>query len=290
MSKQTGLFRKQRGSIGDVTFRRYKGMTVLNEKCEPAQPRSLAQMVSRVQWRNIQNFWTAFAGTLRLAFESQPRNWNDINSFISANIGHYGVYLTAEEARQGGCLVAPYQVSRGSLPSVGMGTTPAGVITSDIKLGSLVINDETTLAAFSAAVKANNSGWAYGDQLSAYVAIQKVNTVTQVPYVEVRAFEITLSEDSETLVVDLIGNDPTAFNVIDQKLCLNAAINGGACYMHSRKSGGRTLVSSQRFTVTNDLLDAYTTAAKREAAIISYGGKVTQPFLTPNVDNVLIND
>jgi hypothetical protein len=171
-----------------------------------------------------------------------------------------------------------------------MGTTPAGVITSDINLGSLVINDETTLAAFSAAVKANNSGWAYGDQLSAYVAIQKVNTVTQIPYVEVKVFEITLDGDSDTLVVDLIGNDPMAFSVTDQKLCLNATINGGACYVHSRKSGGRTLVSSQRFTVTNNLLDAYTTDAKRDAAVVSYGGKVTQPFLTPNIDDVLIND
>ena len=285
-----GIFRKQTGSIGDMTLRVVNGQTVTSEKVTRNTSKSFAQMVRRVQWANLVNLFRSFEGTLHPSFESRPRTWSDFNAFISANIGQYGVYLTASEAAQGGCLVAPYQVTRGSLPSVGMGTTPAGVITSDIKLGSLVINDETTLAAFSAAVKANNSGWQYGDQLSAFVAVQKVNTVSQVPYIEVRAFEITLAEDDETLVVDLIGNDPTCFAVTDQKLCLNASINGGACYVHSRKEGQKTRVSTQRFTVTNDLLDQYTTAAKRSAAIVSYGGKVSTDFLTPNIDDVLIND
>ncbi|MBR6990918.1 MAG: hypothetical protein IKH97_01710 [Bacteroidales bacterium] len=152
-------------------------------------------------------------------------------------------------------------------------------------MGSLDINDETTLAAFSAAVRVNNSGWEYGDQRSAFVALQKVNTITQVPYVEVRAYETTLAEDDETLVLDLIDNDPTCFAVVDQKLCLNAPINGGACYVHSHKDGQKTRVSTQRFTATNDLLDAYTIEAKRAEAIISYGGKTSGEFLTPNLGN-----
>ena len=280
-----GIFRKQTGSIGDMTLRVVNGQTVTSEKVTRNTSKTFAQMVRRVQWANVVNLFRAFEGTLHPSFESRPRNWSDYNAFLSANIGQYGVYLTASEASQGGCLVAPYQITRGSLPSVGMGTTEAGVITSDIKVGALDITDETTLAAFSAAVRANNSGWEYGDQLSAYVALQKVNTITQVPYVEVHAYEITLAEDDETLVLDLIDNDPTCFTVVDQKLCLNAPINGGACYVHSRKDGQKTRVSTQRFTATNDLLDAYTTEAKRTEAIISYGGKTSGEFLTPNLGN-----
>ena len=279
-----GIFRKQTGSIGDMTLRVVNGQTVTSEKVTRNTSKTFAQMVRRVQWANVVNLFRAFEGTLHPSFESRPRSWSDFNAFMSANIGQYGVYLTASEASQGGCLVAPYQITRGSLPSVGMGTTEAGVITSDIKVGALDITDETTLAAFSAAVRANNSGWEYGDQLSAYVALQKVNTITQVPYVEVHAYEITLAEDDETLVLDLIDNDPTCFAVVDQKLCLNAPINGGACYVHSRKDGQKTRVSTQRFTATNDLLDAYTTEAKRTEAIISYGGKTSTEFLTPNID------
>ena len=280
-----GIFRKQTGSIGDMTLRVVNGQTVTSEKVTRNTSKTFAQMVRRVQWANVVNLYRAFEGTLHPSFESRPRSWSDFNAFMSANIGQFGVYLTASEASQGGCLVAPYQITRGSLPSVGMGTTEAGVITSDIKVGSLDITDETTLAAFSAAVRANNSGWEYGDQLSAYVALQKVNTITQVPYVEVHAYEITLAEDDETLVLDLIDNDPTCFAVVDQKLCLNAPINGGACYVHSRKDGQKTRVSTQRFTATNDLLDAYTTEAKRTEAIISYGGKTSNAFLTPNLKN-----
>ena len=280
-----GIFRKQTGSIGDMTLRVVNGQTVTSEKVTRNTSKTFAQMVRRVQWANVVNLYRAFEGTLHPSFESRPRSWSDFNAFMSANIGQFGVYLTASEASQGGCLVAPYQITRGSLPSVGMGTTEAGVITSDIKVGALDITDETTLAAFSAAVRANNSGWEYGDQLSAYVALQKVNTITQVPYVEVHAYEITLAEDDETLVLDLIDNDPTCFAVVDQKLCLNAPINGGACYVHSRKDGQKTRVSTQRFTATNDLLDAYTTEAKRTEAIISYGGKTSVAFLTPNLEN-----
>lgn len=280
-----GIFRKQTGSIGDMTLRVVNGQTVTSEKVTRNTSKTFAQMVRRVQWANVVNLYRAFEGTLHPSFESRPRSWSDFNAFMSANIGQFGVYLTASEASQGGCLVAPYQITRGSLPSVGMGTTEAGVITSDIKVGALDITDETTLAAFSAAVRANNSGWEYGDQLSAYVALQKVNTITQVPYVEVHAYEITLAEDDETLVLDLIDNDPTCFTVVDQKLCLNAPINGGACYVHSRKDGQKTRVSTQRFTATNDLLDAYTTEAKRTEAIISYGGKTSTEFLTPNLGN-----
>jgi hypothetical protein len=280
-----GIFRKQTGSIGDMTLRVVNGQTVTSEKVTRNTSKTFAQMVRRVQWANMVNLYRAFEGTLHPSFESRPRSWSDFNAFMSANIGQFGVYLTASEASQGGCLVAPYQITRGSLPSVGMGTTEAGVITSDIKVGALDITDETTLAAFSAAVRANNSGWEYGDQLSAYVALQKVNTITQVPYVEVHAYEITLAEDDETLVLDLIDNDPTCFAVVDQKLCLNAPINGGACYVHSRKDGQKTRVSTQRFTATNDLLDAYTTEAKRTEAIISYGGKTSGEFLTPNLGN-----
>ena len=280
-----GIFRKQTGSIGDMTLRVVNGQTVTSEKVTRNTSKTFAQMVRRVQWANVVNLFRAFEGTLHPSFESRPRSWSDFNAFMSANIGQFGVYLTASEASQGGCLVAPYQITRGSLPSVGMGTTEAGVITSAIKVGALDITDETTLAAFSAAVRANNSGWEYGDQLSAFVALQKVNTITQVPYVEVHAYEITLAEDDETLVLDLIDNDPTCFAVVDQKLCLNAPINGGACYVHSRKDGQKTRVSTQRFTATNDLLDAYTTEAKRTEAIISYGGKTSGAFLTPNLEN-----
>lgn len=283
MAKLRGIFRKQSGSIGDMTIRQVNGQSVTSEKATVVrQPRTLDQMRRRVTWRNMQNFWTAFHNTLHPSFEARPRTWSDYNAFMSANSGQFGVYLTASEALQGGCLVAPYQITRGSLNSIGINVAENGAITSNLKLGSLAISDETTLAAFSAAIRANNEGWEYGDQLSAFCLLQKMNTVNQVPYIEVRAFEVTLAEDDETMLLDVIGNDPTCFAVVNNYLAFNAPINGGGCYVHSRRQATRTIVSTQRITATNDLLDSYTTEAKRAAAIESYGGKVVDPFLTPN--------
>ena len=160
-------------------------------------------------------------------------------------------------------------------------------ITSSLKLGSLAINEETTLAAFSAAIIANNDGWQYGDQLSVFVAYQYTDTVTEVPRVNISASEVTLKNDPEVLIADIIA-DPMGFGVADSKLCLNAVINGAACYVHSRiGSDGRTEVSTQHFHCTNSLLATYSNVAYLTEAIISYGGKTTQDFLTPNFDTPL---
>lgn len=278
-----GIFRKQSGSIGDMTIRQVNGQSITSEKAtDVRQPRTLAQMLRRVAWRNMQNFWTAFNNLLHPSFEARPRTWSDYNAFMSANIGQNGVYLTSSEASQGGCVVAPYQVTRGSLNSIVMGVTESGAITSDLKVGALTIDDETTLAAFSAAIRANNPGWEYGDQLSAFALVQGVNALTQVPFIEVKAFEVTLAEDDETLLLDLINNDPTCFAVVNGNLSFNAPINGGGCYIHSRRQATRTIVSTQSVHVTNTLLAQYTTDTKRAEAIQSYGGKVEDPFLTPN--------
>lgn len=280
-----GIFRKQSGSIGDMTIRQVNGQSVTSEKVtDVRQPRTLAQMLRRVAWRNMQNFWTAFRNLLHPSFEARPRTWSDYNAFISANSGQNGVYLTASEASQGGCVVAPYQITRGSLNSIVMGVTEGGAITSDLKVGALSIDDETTLAAFSAAIRANNPGWEYGDQLSAFVLLQGVNALTQVPFVEVKGFEVTLAEDDETMLLDLINNDPTCFAVVNGNLSFSTPINGGGCYVHSRRQATRTIVSTQSVHVTNTLLAQYTTDTKRNEAIQSYGGKVEDPFLTPDTE------
>lgn len=279
---------KAKGSLGNLTYRYLSGDTIASGKVAfPKVPRTTAQMVRRIGWGNVVNFWQTFNQDLHPSFEQAQGRVSDYNLFIGRNNGR-APYLTKKDASAGGCVVAPYQITEGSLQSIGMGVTPAGVIISDIKVGSLIINDETTVAAFSAAVKTNNSGWQYGDQLTAFISIQSVDTITQTPRVVTRAYEITLAEDSETLVIDLIGNNPECFNVSDQKIGFAAAINGGGCYVHSRKSpDGETLVGTQFYEVTNDLLATYSTETMATAAILSYGGNTRAAFLTPNIETPL---
>ena len=274
-----------KGSAGDWTYARVGGNTIAKQKMEKKEnpSRSFAQMARRVRWRNIQNLWASFSGTLRPSFEDRAPRVSDANAFIGVNISGVPVYLTKEEASQGGCVVAAYQITRGSLPSIDVGAGTGGVPVSDIALGNLVIDSDTTLKQFSDAVVNNNSGFVHGDQISCYIALQDQNSVTGVPYVKIKAFEVTLDQlDEETLLSDLV--DADGFSSVDGKLGASSTVNGGIAWVHSRKEAGLTLVSTQNFYVTNALLAQYQTAAKRIEAILSYGGKVSQLFLVPNTD------
>lgn len=287
MSKVTGLFRKQRGSVGDVTFRQVSGVSIMSEKANPSQPRTFAQMRRRVQFRNIQNMWSVLNPYNHPSFQEARGLLRDSNIFMSRNLGMVPVYLTAGEAKQGAVVVAPYQVTSGSLPSISVSANgTSGEVGTDISLGTLVVSDSTTLKQFSDAIVENNPHFLFGDQITAYVAYQSVNTVTGVPYVDVKAFEVTLDhEDTETLIADL---DPELLVFAKQgssdKLGMNQTVNGGVVYIHSRKSASKTLVSSQRIVVSNTLLARYQSGAKLTEAINSYGGSVSANYLTPNVD------
>lgn len=287
MSKLTGLFRKMRGSVGDVTFRQVAGTTVVSEKStSPAQPRTYAQMRQRVMWRNLQNIYRALQPYNHPSFEDARGFRRDAQMFMSANLGVIPIYLTRSEAVQGAAVIAPYQITRGSLPAIDVNASGvSGEVGTDISLGNLTIGEETTVAQFSAAVVNNNENFHYGDQISAIVVRQMTNSSTNVPYVAVQAFEVTLSaSDTTTLLSDI---DPDGLVFAKQgssdKLGMNQTVNGGVVYIHSRKSASKTLVSTQRFVVANTIMSRYQSDAKLDEAILSYGGKLDNQFLTPDV-------
>ena len=286
MAILTGIFRKQTGSIGDMTIRQVNGRTITSEKVTRNSSKSHAQMVRRVQLANLVNIYRAFAGNLHPSFENKPAGVSDYNAFVSANLGLIPVYLAKDEARQGGAVVAAYQVTRGSLPSIVVTTGTGDVAVTDISLGSMSITASTTLKAFSNAVVNNNPDFEYGDQISAFIATQSVNSESQVPYVKIQAIEVTLDgTDEETVLRDLVGTE--AFSVVDGHLGAGQTVNGAIAYVHSRKTPGGTKVSTQRFLVSNSILPNYQSTAQRAAAILSYGGSQNEPFLTPNIDDVV---
>ena len=280
MAILTGINTRLRGSAGEWTFTRLGGRTVAKQKVERKEipSRTFAQMRHRVRWANLVNLFRAFTGTLHPSFESRPQGVSDFNMFISANIGGSPVYLTSQEATQGGAVVAPYQITRGSLPSVEVvANGPNGEVGTDISLGSLTIGESTTLKQFSDAVVNNNANYQNGDQISCFVAKQSTNSVTGVPYVEIDAYEVTLDQtDNETLISEF-DPDGVVFTTM-------ATVNGGVAYVHSRKTPSGTKVSTQELLVNNTLLPNYQSDAKMLEAVKSYGGTTSDAFLTPNVD------
>lgn len=288
MAILTGINTKLRGSAGNWTFARLNGQTVAKEKLEKkATPvRTRVQMLRRMQWANLVNLYSSFNGTLHPSFESKPITQSDYNLFISSNIGANPVYLTKEQARQGGCLVASYQITRGKLPSISVGFGNNNVPESDILMGSLTLGNSTTIKAFSDAIIENNNGWRSGDQLSVYVANQVMDAGTGVPRVTIQAVEVTLDTLADTtLLNDVV--DPSFFAITDGKLTLSGPVNGGVAFVHSRYVNGKTSVSTQFFVVNNTYLAQYQTSAAFDNAVISYGGINKEDFLTPNIDDLV---
>lgn len=289
MAKFTGVLRKMDGSLGDLTFRQLNGQTVVSEKIIKAtNPRTAKQMKHRSQFLNVVAFGQLINEFNHPAFENKPRTMSDINAFVQANLGVVNVYLTKGAKLQGGCVVAGYQVTRGSLPALSISAGTGDVPVTDISLGSLTLSPSTTLKEFSSAIVGANSGYANGDQISAYVFAQSVNSETQVPYVDMKAFEVTLDiTDDETLLRDVVPAD--AFSLVDGHLGASQAVDGGIVWIHSRKNdSGKTLVSTQNIYVTNSILANYQSTDAMWASMesLGYEGR-EEPFLTPNVDDVL---
>lgn len=283
MAILSGINTRLRGSAGDWTFARLNGQTVAKQKVEAKEnpKRTFAQMIRRVQWANLVALYQAFEGNLHPSFENKDSRVSDYNEFMSANIGAAPVYLTKDQARQGGCVVAAYQVTRGSLPSIVMTEDASHVVSTDIALGSLTIGASTDIKAFSDAVVQNNPNYRYGDQISCFIATQTMDAATGVPRVSIESLEITLDGvDDETMLYDIV--NARGFSTVSGKLGASAAVTGAIAWIHSRRAASGTKVSTQRFVVNNTILASFQTVDARDKAIVSYGGTLREEFLTPN--------
>lgn len=288
MAILTGINSKMRGKVGNWVYARLNGQTVAKEKADKKSTptRSNSQMLTRMQWANLVNLYGAFKGTLHPSFENKPITKSDYNMFISANVGANPVYLTKEQARQGGSVVASYQITRGKLPSISVEFGNNNIPESDIAVGTLTIGNSTTLKAFSDAIIQNNSGWQSGDQLSVFVARQTMDANTSVPRVDIEAVEITLDSAADTtLVSDIV--DTAFFSIVDGTLALSGPVNGGVAFVHSRYVNGKTSVSTQFFVVNNTYLAQFQTGSAYNNAVLSYGGINKDDFLTPNIDDLV---
>lgn len=276
---------KAKGSINDITYKVRGGKTIGSFKVDKkGRGGSFRQVVRRAQWGNLVNVFQSFQGDLHPSFEGRNALVSDFNLFIKANLG-MNIFLTAEEVRLGAALAANYVVTEGKLPSITVSAGTGDVPVTDISLGAVTIDATTTVAAFSNAVIRYNNGYANGDQISCFYMKQLVNSNTQIPYVVTKAQEITLNtSDTETLVRDLV--DSEGFSTIDGCLGLDQPIDGAVAWVHSRKDAdGLTTVSRQEMFATNTILPSYQNQSKMMAAVVSYGGKTTQDFLTPDNPN-----
>ena len=289
MAKISGVATQLSGKVGQLIYRQTKYGTVVYEaptKTSVPQ-RTEAQMQVRTQWGNLAAVYRQFNQTLKKGFEGLNGKMHDYNAFIQANTNVVKVYVPKSVRLNGGSVLAPYQITRGTLPSVAMTKGAGGVLVSDVSVGSLVIGAETTVADLANAVIALNDGWQAGDQLTFFYGVQTTDAVTGIPRARIYGYKVMLNPGDSTPLLEVVngvGFTSVASAGSGFVLGMDRAIeDGAAVWIHSREDGtGGLKVSTQFMYVDSSVLAGYQTSAAMAGAANSYGGINAQAvYLNP---------
>ena len=292
MAKISGVATQLSGKVGQLIYRQTKYGTVVYEARKTSVPqRTEAQMQVRTQWSNLAAVYRQFNQTLKKGFEGLNGKMHDYNAFLQANTNVVKVYVPKSVRLNGGSVLAPYQITRGTLPSVAMTKGAGGVLVSDVRVGSLVIGAETTVADLANAVIALNDGWQAGDQLTFFYGVQTTDAVTGIPRARIYGYKVMLNPGDNTPLLEVVGG--VGFTSVASAgdsgqggyvLGMDRAIeDGAAVWIHSREDGtGGLKVSTQFMYVDSSVLAGYQTSAAMAGAANSYGGINAQAvYLNP---------
>lgn len=272
-----------RGKVGDLVFARRLGQqTTRAYNSNPKDAKTRSQVTQRVKVANVIAMYRALKNICNHSFEGLSVGQTSYSAFVKSNLTGNKVSLTKEAASFGACVVAPYLISRGSLPSIQVEGTGADAVTN-IAVGNLTISGTTTIGQFADALVANNAGIEYGDQLTYVSLVQQTDANSGYPIVVAGIYEVTLNSSSTDKVRDYI---PEVGSSVKNGFLAHGALigRGGFAWILSRKQTGSSLmVSTQRLVLTSpDVYDQFATADANTRAINSYGFTM-EPILAPGV-------
>ena len=289
MAILNGILKKLNGSAGSLTFKQVNGQTVVSEKITAVKKSNTPmQMRQRTKWGNVVQMYKGICPLINYGFESKPAGCSDYNMFMKANMKGSDIYLTREEVAGGGCVAYPYQLTQGTLPSIVV-TGSGDNVRTDIKLGDLTIDAETLVKDFAIAVVSNNADYDFGDQISFFDVLQRVNAVTGIPYCQFLATNVVLDKASEVKLLDMVSK--YGFATVDGFLGHIEGEGAGVfAWVHSRKSSAKTLVSTQSLVNNNDeMIAEYSGDQAYKRSVKTYGGE-SSAFLTPGTTTTQATD
>lgn len=236
-------------------------------------PRTPAQMSTRVRLANLVQIYKAGRGWMKASFENKKQTQSDYNAFVSANLANANVYLTKQQVAAGAGVVAPVVITKGSLAPVAHTIVDADIVT-DLRTGLDSFYDGTTVGEFSRGLIQNNAGLQYGDQVSLVQFVQQQGP-DGTPYVVCRAYEVILDQNNTSPITDYLPSDYVSIDTQNNgalKITEEAPM-GGYAFIISRTVGSTIRVSSQTLVLTpnNTVYPLFTTQAAYDAAVASYG-------------------
>ena len=265
------LLEELSGKLGKgVVFRQTAHGTVMAKAGRKSNKRTQGQAEVRCRVANASANYRLYAGKLKQAFEGKGTGVSDFNQYVGVNHSN-PVYITRGMRVAGCCVLADYTFAVGSLAPIGYAVNGSGVLVSDLSVGSLVIDENTTVSDLSLALIAGNEAYEEGDQITFFYGVQSVDA-QGMPRANMVAKKVILSVDDETGLWGSVGSE--GFVSVGGFLGMSEALeNAGGAWVHSRdKVNGDTLVSTQKLVVVSDILDNYRTYAAMKASADSYGG------------------
>ena len=139
------------------------------------------------------------------------------------------------------------------------------------------------------AVVNNNADYDFGDQISFFDVLQRVNAVTGIPYCQFLATNVVLDKASEVKLLDMVSK--YGFATVDGFLGHIEGEGAGVFgWVHSRKASGKTLVSTQSLINNNaEVIAEYSGAEAYKRSVKTYGGE-SSAFLTPGTTTTQATD
>ena len=289
MAKTTDFLSQTSGKLTDqfVTRQTAHGTILARAPRKTANARrSERQANMRCQLANMSANFKLYQGKLKLAWEGKKAGLSEYNCFVASNYDKNPVYITKSMRVAGACVLAESYISSGSLVPIDSVVNGSGFMVSDLKLGGLVIDAQTTVADLTMAILQNNAEWEDGDQLTWFYGVQRVDSAGT-PRASLTAEKVVLDTTNENAlwsVVSAVGFSSVAGAGGGYVLGMGQAlVNAGGVWVHSReKDSGSIKVSSQQMTVVSDVLAQYQTYAAMKASADSYGGiNVSVAYLKP---------
>lgn len=236
-------------------------------------PRTPAQMSTRVRLANLVQLYKAGRGWMKASFENKKQTQSDYNAFVSANLANANVYLTKQQVAAGAGVVAPVVITKGSLPPITL-IRQEEFLVSDLALGDIT-GPPTTVGELAEMLISNNPAIQQGDQLSLIQYVQQ-SLQDGTPYVVCRAYEVILDVNSSAALSSFLpdyvqtGTGPSDEYVLTIN---DEAPMGGYAFVISRTVGSTIRVSSQSIVLTadNTVYALFTTQAAYDEAVASYG-------------------
>lgn len=148
-----------RGKVGDLVFYVRQGIQQTRVRNrQPANPRTISTMLQRVKLACVVGFYKRQASFFKFALKKSAKE-SYYNAFVRYNL-NIAPYLTKEQAAAGVQIAAPYIISDGDMPQIGVNNVQVS-IGNELSFKLAVNSSLTTWGAFRRAY-----GLLMGDMIS----------------------------------------------------------------------------------------------------------------------------